>query len=49
MAEMSQPGSPVEHEWVDFILVTANDWNGPIKEFVLTFKTLDSRNLPDRT
>jgi hypothetical protein len=45
-AELSQPERFVQLDWVDFILVTANYWNGPIKDFVLTVKTLDRGQFP---
>ena len=35
----SQPDSYIEFDWVDFILVTANYWNGPINDFTLTIET----------
>lgn len=38
-AEVSQPEGFVKVYWLDFILVTANYWNGPIKDFVLTVNT----------
>jgi Domain of unknown function (DUF4424) len=38
-AEMPQPGGFVQVVSVDFILVTANYWNGPIKDFRLTVNT----------
>jgi Domain of unknown function (DUF4424) len=40
-AEISSPDSSIEVSWVDFILVTANYWHGPIKDFVLTVETQD--------
>jgi hypothetical protein len=39
VGQMSQPDSFVKAYWLDFILVTANYWNGPIKDFALTVKT----------
>lgn len=38
-AQSTQPESFIRVDSVDFILVTANYWNGPIKDFVLTVKT----------
>jgi hypothetical protein len=38
-AEVSQPEGFVKVYWLDFILVTANSWNGPIKDFALTVNT----------
>ncbi|HTT33220.1 MAG TPA: DUF4424 family protein [Methylomirabilota bacterium] len=40
-AEMSRPDSYISVAWVDFILLTANYWNGPIEDFILTV------NVPD--
>ena len=37
--EMSQSEGFVKVYWLDFILVTANSWNGPIKDFELTVNT----------
>ena len=41
--EMSQPEGFVKVYWIDFVLVTANYWNGPIKDFVLTVNTSNAR------
>jgi hypothetical protein len=35
-AEMSRPDDYISLAWVDFILVTANYWSGPIEDFTLT-------------
>lgn len=37
--EMSGPDRFLGAHWMDFILVTANYWSGPIKDFVLTIQT----------
>jgi Domain of unknown function (DUF4424) len=37
--EMSQPEGFLKVYWLDFVLLTANYWNGPIKDFVLTVNT----------
>lgn len=41
VAEVQRPDGIVNLSWLDFILVTANYWNGPIKDFVLTVETAD--------
>jgi hypothetical protein len=38
-AEISQPDGFAKVYWLDFILVTANYWNGPIQDFVLNVNT----------
>jgi hypothetical protein len=38
-AEMSRSDGLIKVYWLDFILVTANYWNAPIKDFVLTVNT----------
>lgn len=38
-AELSRPDGFAKVYWLDFALVTANYWNGPIKDFVLTVHT----------
>ncbi len=38
-AELSEPEGFAKVYWLDFVLVTANSWNGPIKDFVLTVNT----------
>ena len=38
-AEMSHPDSFAKVYWLDFVLVTANYWNGPIKDFSLMVHT----------
>jgi hypothetical protein len=35
----SQPEGFLKVYWLDFVLVTANSWNGPIKDFTLTVNT----------
>jgi Domain of unknown function (DUF4424) len=40
-AEMSGPDSYITVAWVNFILVTANYWNGPIQDFTLTLQVPD--------
>ena len=37
--EMSLPDKSLYFDWIDFILVTANYWSGPIKDFTLTVDT----------
>ena len=38
-AELSEPEGFAKVYWLDFVLVTANSWNGPIKDFGLTVNT----------
>lgn len=40
-AEMSRSDSYIAVAWVDFILVTANYWSGPIQDFTLTIEVPD--------